>query len=108
MNSVMNGEELIKIFVSVPMKGRKLSTIKAVRTKAVKDAKKILGTGDVAVLNNLLENHGQHKKLWCLGESIKLMDKADYVYFCKGWENYDGCCVEHFIAKKYGLEIIKD
>ena len=33
--------------------------------------------------------------LWYLGESIKLLGQADIAYFCKDWEKYRGCCIEH-------------
>jgi hypothetical protein len=44
--------------------------------------------------------------LWYLGESIKLLGTADVAYFCKDWEKYRGCTIEHECAVKYGIKCI--
>ncbi len=40
--------------------------------------------------------------------SLELMRQCDAVYFCKGWENYRGCKIEHEAAEAYGLKIIEE
>lgn len=41
-----------------------------------------------------------------LAKSLDKMSMCDAVYFCKGWHEARGCCIEHEVAEKYGLEII--
>ena len=41
--------------------------------------------------------------LWFLGESLKFLGTADVAYFCKGWEQYRGCVIEHECAVRYGI-----
>lgn len=36
------------------------------------------------------------------------LDKADGAYFIGEWQKYRGCRVENFIAKQYGIKIIKE
>ncbi len=40
--------------------------------------------------------------------SLERMRQCDAVYFCKGWENYRGCRIEHEAAEAYGLKIIEE
>ncbi len=40
--------------------------------------------------------------------SLEQMSKCDAVYFCKGWEKYRGCRIEHEAAEAYGLKIIEE
>lgn len=44
--------------------------------------------------------------LFFLAASLQCMSLCHVVYFCKGWEDYRGCRIEHEAAKAYGLEII--
>ena len=46
--------------------------------------------------------------LWCLGESIKLLDQADIAYFCKDWEKYRGCCIEHECCVRYSIKHVEE
>ena len=45
------------------------------------------------------------ERLWYLGESLKLMSKADLVAFAPGWKNAVGCRMEHDCAEKYGFKM---
>ena len=46
--------------------------------------------------------------LWFLGESIKLLGQADFVYFCKEWDKYRGCIAENTICNLYEIPHIED
>jgi len=41
--------------------------------------------------------------VYCLGESIKLMEDADIAVFAPGWENARGCRIEHKICEEYNI-----
>ena len=41
--------------------------------------------------------------LLMMGNSFYRMALCDTVYFCKGWADARGCCLEHEAAKAYGL-----
>ncbi len=58
--------------------------------------------------NLLLTNHVKNEPLYYLSLSLGQMSQCDAVYFCKGWENYRGCRIEHEAAEVYGLKIIEE
>lgn len=64
---------------------------------------------DVEIINNYFP--GLFEKinaLWLLGQSICLLSQADVAYFCKGWDNYRGCSIEHLCAQSYGIKTIEE
>lgn len=47
-----------------------------------------------------------NRALFFLAKSLEKMSLCNIVYFCKGWEDYRGCRIEHAAASAYGLDII--
>ena len=41
-----------------------------------------------------------------LGESLKLLARADIAYFAPGWNEARGCKIEHVCAEEYGIHHI--
>lgn len=89
----------MKLFISQPMRGKTPEQIKKERDLITSLF------SDVEIINSYFENKYEDP-LVCLGESIKLLADADIVYFCNGWEYYNGCYIEHECAKRYGKKII--
>lgn len=95
-----------KLFISQPMNGRTNEKIIEERNKA-HIASEIITGEKLEVIDSFFQNAPHDAKpLWFMGESIKLMAEADYVYFAPGWENARGCVIEHECAIKYGLDVI--
>lgn len=95
-----------KLFISQPMRDKTNEQITAEREKAVERAREYLGE-DVEVIDSFFENAPHEAKpLWFIGESIKMLGEADVVYFCKDWEKYRGCSIEHTCAVEYGIQTI--
>lgn len=95
----------MKLFISQPMKGKSREEIKIERTSVINLFKE--SCDEVEVIDSFFENApAQASPLWYLGESIKLLGEADVVFFCKGWERYNGCTIEHECAVRYGKEIM--
>lgn len=98
-----------KVFISIPMNGRDNNEVQKAMMDALEDAK--AQTGEELVMidsflkNDIPENAG---RCWFLGDSIKLMDEADYVYFTGDWWNGNGCVIEHMAAELYGKAILYD
>ena len=90
-----------KLFISQPMKGKTDEQI-------LRDRQEVIALfDDVTVLDTFFKDSPHDAKpLWFLGESIKLLAEADIVYFCKDWQKYNGCVIEHECAVRYGKEII--
>lgn len=99
-----------KLFISQPMRGKTDEEILAVREQAIQSAQRVLGE-EVKVIDSFFrgvqDDPEAMRSLWCLGESIKLMAKADVAYFAEGWEEARGCRIEHECAIEYGVATIE-
>ena len=97
-----------KLFISQPMRGKTEEEILAVRAKAIQSAERELGE-EVEVIDSFIKGApAAAGPLWFLGESIKLLEKADVAYFAEGWEDARGCKIEHECAIEYGILTIED
>ena len=95
---------MIKLFVSQPMRGRSDEEIAAEREYAKAAAERILNE-DVEVIDSFFQG-GDMKPLEYLGESLKLLAGADWVWFCDGWDEARGCKIENTCAREYGISIL--
>lgn len=91
----------MKLFISQPMKDKTNEQIMNERERAVSLFP------NAEVVDSFFKDAPAHAyPLWYLGESIKLLGEADTVYFCKDWQKYNGCIIEHECAVRYGKEIV--
>ena len=109
MNEVK--QEPIKVFISQPMKDKTDDQIKEERARAITSIKKLIKEGgrdenDFEVIESFFEG-APHSAApaWFLGEGIKLMSKANVIYFVKGWEDARGCQIEKLVAEKYKIGV---
>lgn len=98
------------IFISQPMTGFSVEGIKFTRdiVKArISRHFKMKHFGkevDVNFIDNLQEDlPADTHPLEYLGNDIKMLKDADYVFFCKGWEKSRGCNIEFQVAKFYDI-----
>lgn len=97
----------MKIYISIPITGLDLMTQTGI---ALEIAEKIkdLGHEPVNPFDTPLappEWSEQKKYAYYMGEDIKRLLMCDAVYFHPKWIKSKGCCTEHDIAVRYGLEI---
>ena len=100
---------------------KQLSDAKAAETSAKEDLKKAKNNPDIpeSIMERLRKEAeielidsffkyapAQAAPLWHLGESIKRLGEADVVYFCKDWQLYNGCVIEHECAVRYGKTVL--
>lgn len=100
---------MVKVFISVPMRGRTEGEIRS----AIERAKDIVRSrmGDVEFADSFYGDDvesrecdaKEHPGLAYLGRSLKDMADCDIVFFCKGWDQARGCYVEKHAARSYGL-----
>lgn len=97
-----------KLFISQPMVDKTDAEIKAVRKKAIENAKKLVND-EIEVIDSFLEGAPHDANpLWFLSKSIGLLATADVAYFANGWDEYRGCTMEHILAEKYGIPVIHE
>jgi hypothetical protein len=94
-----------KLFISQPMRGKTDEEILAERADAVQSARDALGE-EVEVIDSFFGTSDMSHALEYLGESLKLLAKADIVYFAPGWNEARGCKIEHVCAEEYGIHHI--
>ena len=95
---------MVQLFISQPMRGRSDEEIAAEREYAKLAAERILKE-EVEVIDSFFQD-GDGKPLEYLGDSLKLLAGADWVWFCEGWEQARGCKIENLCAREYGIPII--
>lgn len=96
----------MKVFISQPMVDKKNEEIQFERDMAIAKLKKEY-TEPIEIIDSFFKDAPHDAKpLWFLGESIKLLGDADAVFFCKAWEQYRGCTIEHECAVRYGKKCI--
>ena len=103
-----------KLFVSVPMHGRKLDEINGDIRKAVDafinwNEEHEAYTDDVEFVDNLdvevLDHVVKNERIWYLGKALEKLADCDGIIFCYGYREANGCMVERVVADKYGLDI---
>ena len=95
-----------KLFISQPMRGKTDEEILAERADAVQAARDALGE-EVEVIDSFFGTSDMSHALEYLGESLKLLAKADIAYFAPGWRDARGCKIEHVCADAYGIHHIE-
>lgn len=93
----------MNIFISQPMTGRDERILAQEREHVVDSIKRRFKLDNISVVGGFYPNRSS---LWCLGESIKELEKADLVVFVLGWENARGCRIERAVCKEYDIPCI--
>lgn len=62
--------------------------------------------GPATIISSFNKETEEHNNLWCLGTALRELSRADAIYFCSGWENSFGCCIEYECAIKYNIMTI--
>lgn len=95
-----------RVFISLDMRGKTDEEILDRIDKAIGKARKKLGN-DIFVIDTFYTDFKPDSKpLEYLARSIQDLASADVVYFCKDWEEYRGCRIEHECAAQYEMNII--
>lgn len=99
----------MKVFISQPMRDKTDEQIKAERERAIQTIKEKYPDEDIEILDSFFESAPHDAKpLWFLGRSFEILSNADLAYFCREWNNYRGCNMEHQACRVYGIEMIEE
>ena len=98
------------VFLSLPMRGFSNAQIDA-NIAGMISALEAAGYLRSEMYNNFYEKledeyEYTNPRVALLSRAIEKIGRCDAVAFLEGWENADGCVVEHEVAKRYGLEIL--
>lgn len=87
-----------KVFISQPMYGKTNEQIQSERVELISK----LNNAGYEVIDSIIEDD-VNNPIWLLGESIKLLSEADYIYTMSGWEGSRGCIIEKAVACFYNI-----
>lgn len=105
----MEEAEVLKVFISQPMRDKTDEEIKKEREAAVEYIKEKYSDRNVQIIDSFFEGAPHDAKpLWFLSKSLELLSTADLAYFIKGWNEYRGCKIEHTCATEYGIDCIEE
>lgn len=93
----------MKIYISLPISGRE----KEAREKAdrVKTMLSKMGHAPINPFEIFAGKEATYGRQ--IGYDIAvLIDFADAIYMCKGWDESKGCQIEHFVAQTLGKKVI--
>ena len=96
----------LKLFVSMPMKGKTAEEIAEQMKQAHQAAERIVHK-PLTLLNTVFDLPEGTSPLRYIAESIMALSKADVAYFCEGWEQARGCRIEWMCAREYGVDRIE-
>ena len=97
-----------KIFISLPMSGKRKREILEDRDAIVKHLHHY-GITDIEVLDTYIDDEppeNSNIRLWYLGKTIELLAQADLVVFAQDWAKARGCRVEYECARIYHIPSI--
>lgn len=98
---------MMKLFISIPMRGRTTEDIKYQMTKDKQRLEQLLSVEFELIdscINEDAPKDVANPAVWFLGKSVSMMADANLVYFSKGWEGASGCLIEQEIAKAYNMK----
>lgn len=99
-----------RAMLSQPMNGVSDTEIRTVRDRAFAELQKkgyrVVDTLFSGLPDDYPGEAYPNRPLFFLANSLLAMSSCEAVYFCKGWEQARGCCIEHEAAEAYGLDII--
>lgn len=96
-----------RVFISLGMRGKTDEEILEIIYKAIVKVRNKIEDTDIWVIDTFYtEFKPDLKPLEYLARSIQDLASADVVYFCKDWEEYRGCRIEHECAIQYEMNII--
>lgn len=111
----------MKIFISIPQRGRPDDEVDAQRTAIFQRIRKAYEPGEppgvfpVELIDQFFTGHdedvpveGDRIGVFYLGISLQHLMWADAAYFADGWEAARGCKIERAVCEAYNIPIIDD
>lgn len=101
----MGGRKMKKIYVSLPISGYYLEERKDYARLVEKYLVENMPKPLIVITPFTVCPEADKSYSYYMGKDIEALLECDAVYFCKGWQNSDGCMLEFAAAKIYKKEI---
>lgn len=100
----------MKVFISQPMRGLPREKINNRRNEIINKIKNRYLNDNIEFIYSIISEYPNENiecvPAWYLSKSIDKLSQATLAYFDKGWEDTDGCTIEHIICEKYKIKMI--
>lgn len=90
----------MRVFISLPMKDKTEEEIKNNLKNALEEVRS-LSSSSMELLDTYIDLGPEADGFDYIAESIKLMKKADAIYFYDNWKESKGCLIERVVAELY-------
>lgn len=101
----------MRVFISLPMKGRKKEEIDQTLAKMKEYVNSKVD--NVEFVNTIVEEKppyesGEHTPIWYLGKALEILSTCDMVVVCGDidYNKYNGCFLEKETALRYGIPVM--
>jgi len=92
----------MKIFISQPLTGIPEKESEAKRIEAENALKYYYNDETIEFIHHtecIAPDSVDNKRVWYLGKSLTILANADIVAFLPGWDESEGCKIEHIVAE---------
>ena len=103
----------MRVFISVPMKGRTKEQIETTLEKIKYDVEGTFAGEQIEFVNTIVQEKppyesGEHTAIWYLGKSLEILSTCDLVVVCGDidYNKYNGCFIERETAIRYGIRVL--
>lgn len=108
----------LKVFISMPMKGKSKSEIDEAFKKESENVRVFIAEVgykgkkdyDIEIFNGYVEleenSNVRNSALNYLGASLQKLAESDAIWMCKGWTDARGCRLEWICASRYGTDVL--
>lgn len=103
-----------KVFISVPMRGRKKEDIEKSIAKMQKIALAMLSDDEnyeYEFVNTEVKEvppyNTHNEAVWYLGKAIELLSQCDILVCVDNFYEYPGCHTETNVAERYGIKVLR-
>ena len=100
----------MKVFVSVPVRGRSDADVAAEKQAILERVRKAY-PGESLIDTDIAEfapMDGDKAGVWYLGKSLELLATADLACFADDWRDARGCRIERAVCEAYNIPIFPD
>ncbi|MBR3552969.1 MAG: hypothetical protein IKN72_06240 [Clostridia bacterium] len=103
----------MNVFLSQPMRDKSETYILALREMAAEKLREMFPVEQIVILPSYRPELAGKPRLAALAKSIEMMSEADLVVFLPGSKEAQGCRVELYVCREYGIryafyDMVKD
>lgn len=97
--------DVMKVFVSQPMRGKNKEEIEAARKAAIEKFNEQFPDNEYEIIDSVLDVNDDYPPLYWLSQSLQLLSTADLILMMPDWTKTRGCVIEYLCASRYSITV---